>query len=540
MSARVELELILIIISAIILLLVVLAPAEPNELPAKEILAKIQNNSSIECNGKTIKGDLNLSTLKLPKYTKNLTFIQRCLHFPESAMIITSPITIRNSIILGDVDFSGATFHNRVEFYNTTFDGSTNLLGSQFNKTAIFAKSKFNKIAHFQGAYFLEDVTFEGSQFNETADFGISKFNKNANFRISRFRKFADFGGSAFYGLLTRFEGANFSGLANFAGSNFSGNRINFGESRFNETTNFGGSNFSGYFINFGKSQFNGVTDFGGSMFNTTSDFANLHFNGPVYFGGVKFNKDALFNNSVFREDSYFNGATFSRNADFSFSKFNGDSLFEDTTFHGTLFLARSQIKSFYPRWNNISKLAYDDEAYLFLIDNYKRIGWFEDADNCYYQYRKDRLWHAYTLSVPNNLWDIIKDIYMILHQFSDFLFWVLGGYGVKPEHPLVLSFIFIFLFGLLFRITKCIIPKEVGVSDHKCNNLNIYDALYFSAMIFLSGTKLFVDLPSYTIQPEKSAHTTAILRIMLGFERVAGALLFFLFLLATARIVIR
>ena len=57
--------------------------------------------------------------------------------------------------------------------------------------------------------------------------------------------------------------------------------------------------------------------------------------------------------------------------------------------FDGTLYLTRAKYDRLYIRWKNIKELGYDDAAYLALQENFKKLGYLEDYDGCYYEYRK-------------------------------------------------------------------------------------------------------------------------------------------------------
>ena len=84
-------------------------------------------------------------------------------------------------------------------------------------------------------------------------------------------------------------------------------------------------------------------------------------------------------------DDAQFNGTT-----SFNNSRFKDDALFEGTKFNCTLYLIRIKYDKLYIRWRDIKNLAYDDAAYLSLMENFKKLGYVEDYDNCYFEYRKE------------------------------------------------------------------------------------------------------------------------------------------------------
>ena len=144
-----------------------------------------------------------------------------------------------------------------------------------------------------------------------------------------------------------------------------------------------------------------------------------------------------------------------------------------------------------------------------------------------------------------------------------DFLAWVFYGYGIRLELPVLWSIIFVASFGLIWRVIglkkSYIILKDkhskrttfslirfedLNERSHKwINNFNIVDefnmlkdALVFSATVFLSGTKLFIDPPEV---PETSGRPNPWARRMFILERVLGALFSVLFFLAVSRAIL-
>lgn len=91
--------------------------------------------------------------------------------------------------------------------------------------------------------------------------------------------------------------------------------------------------------------------------------------------------------------------------------------------------------------WKSIKdKLCYNGPTYLALIKNYNNLEWFEDADNCLYQYRKERRKRLSFISEPR------------LVIFDWLAKWPYG-YGVRPEYPLGIGLIVIFIFFIVFLI---------------------------------------------------------------------------------------
>ena len=96
---------------------------------------------------------------------------------------------------------------------------------------------------------------------------------------------------------------------------------------------------------------------------------------------------------------------------------------FNDVVFkkESSLKLKYSVFSRLEARWSIIhDKLDYDESAYMALIRNYNNLGWFDDADECNYQYRTERRWELQGIK-----W------------FIDLIPWLIFGYGVRIYFPL-------------------------------------------------------------------------------------------------------
>ena len=172
-----------------------------------------------------------------------------------------------------------------------------------------------------------------------------------------------------------------------------------------------------------------------------------------------------------------------------------------------------------------------------------------EDYDACYYEYRRlhrDQSWSGkYHAMHPWEEW-LRKRIDLGLDAFY--------GYGKKPILPLLWSAATILLFGLIWRRagvdgrrgkSRSGIYERYGESgaqsrgDHPGTEelRALLGAMLFSATLFLSGTRLFVDPPALpALQGWFAAHAH-------GFfiaERVLGAFFSILFFLAISGTVVR
>lgn len=449
-----------------ILLLLILQVAEGTdeplrEVPASEILAKIEKGLPVEYPNAKVIGDLDLRGLNLTTKQVNRTPNEiETLGLSETKKVINSAIRINNSTFEGLLDFNNTIFNGIIDFSNSNFTNDIN----------------------FRGAIFSGDANFNGAKFSSYADFFRAKFNRYAN------------------------------------------------------------------------------------------------------FGSATFDKDANFWNAIFSGDADFFRAIFGGNASFMGATFGGDAFFDETAFKKDLDLRFTDYDRFYIRWGCINKLIYHNTAYQLLIENFKKLGFYDDADECYCRFRIEQFLHR----------DPSNDTIMYLLDLGAWIFW---GFGKKPLYPLlwsifivvlfgfiwmgigskgpgnvlkglamvwisffivffgvsclmnaieswillkmllVLSIIFIILFGVFWWIMRLNVPETV-IEEHipiQGWPKNILEALIFSITVFLSGTKPFVDPPNIPI-----LQSSSFMRKLFVIERILGALFSIMFFLALTGMVIR
>jgi len=239
------------------------------EIPASDVLAKIDKNELIMYDHVIIKGDLDVNNLTLLGKNDNNH--------------IRSSIIIRNSRIDGNVSVRLFTFEGYVNFRGSQFNGTSDYLGSQFSNVADFTNTKFNGNARFSASKFNGMVLFDGTQFNGEADFTVSQFS-TAVFIDSMFNGMANFGETEFNGLAL-FDGTQFNGEADFL------------VSKFNDVASFN------------RTKFNGNADFRESQFERSTVFKGDRFGLPPNFNGAKFDgyvSDwASLKSGIFDEKSY-------------------------------------------------------------------------------------------------------------------------------------------------------------------------------------------------------------------------------------------
>ncbi len=171
-----------------------------------------------------------------------------------------------------------------------------------------------------------------------------------------------------------------------------------------------------------------------------------------------------------------------------------------------------------------------DDDAYLALMRNYLNLGWYEDANSCYYEYRNRRR----------------ADEPIGIEKVTDTVEYALYGYGVKPFRTLGWIVGLVLAFGLVLRnggsIKKYVREKsEVPLDDEPAagdeseavelkttlrrGEIDLIDPFLFSLTTFTSGLTSFL-YPAIEYEAEK--HTRLVI-----VERLLGSV--FLALLITA-----
>ena len=416
------------------------------------IIAQIQMGMPVIYDNVVIKGDLNLSNLDLPVYPVERSLPDIALGLSENATLINSPIRINNSRIEGYLIFNNILFNSSIIFVNSKFDKDFFIQGSEFRGFADFKDSEFYGKTQFRNSWFRKDVCYANASFNNIINFSDSRFDGDV-----------------------AFVKANFAKATTFSNSKFKGD-VHFDYARFNEDARFTSSNF-GY-----------------SWFYKYTDFSHVRFNG-----------NALFDKIYFANEADFRDAEFCKFLSFESSQFIGDALFQNAKFLDGVSLKRTKYNKFFIDFDSIKNgLEYDPEAYQLLIKNFNNLGFFKDADECYFQFMKKQLKHR----------DPINSPLIFIFDLATYLFY---GYGVRASFPAGWSTLIVVLFGIYWR--------EKGVKD----------PFRFSIVLFLSGTKLFIESPK-----RPSEHVGSLMRDMFLMEKVMGALFSVLLFLTISKIILR
>jgi uncharacterized protein YjbI with pentapeptide repeats len=188
------------------------------EVPASEILAKIEKGEPVEYDHYIVKGDLDISKLNLPKRHANRSELEiDSIGLAEDIIIINSIIKLTNAKIIGISNFSEAAFDQEAEFLGTTFIGNASFSGSFFNGPSDFTGAQFRGDAHFDGSQFNGGALFEGCLFNKWAGFSLLQVKGIADFSECQFNDCVDFLRSQFNEYIIDFRRSNFKGTAEFS-----------------------------------------------------------------------------------------------------------------------------------------------------------------------------------------------------------------------------------------------------------------------------------------------------------------------------------
>jgi len=219
--------------------------------------------------------------------------------------------------------------------------------------------------------------------------------------------------------------------------------------------------------------------------------------------------------------------------ASFDNSRFKEDALFENADFKSELSLTRARYDKLYIRWYNItSGLVYDDAAYMSLMKNFKGLGYYEDYDSCYFQYRKAH---------RGQPWPAVSNWEASIRKIIDYPMELFYGYGTKPFNAFFISLGIVLIFALFWWALGLGGPKDKTLASLKEGEEwldgDITDILGFSVTVFLSGTRFFIDPPAL---PRIEGRSRSMIKKAFILERVLGALFSVLFFIAISGTIVR
>ncbi len=517
-------------------------------IQAREILAKIERGEDVEYDGVIVEGDLDISGLELPTEHVERTKHELRQGLSSELKVVQSKIAIINSDILDRINFSNVRFKKTVSLSRES--------SSRNSRIVIFAH-----YANFRGAKFDEDVTFSGAKFNY-ASFMRTIFAGGANFNSVKFAEDVDF---------TKTE---FSREAIFQHSKFGG-KARFGDVQFGGTANFMFAEFT-RFAGFGLAQFIGKANFQQTKFGERAYFGGVTFRSDVDFIEAKFTGEAVFLRTTFYGDTYFIEAQFGGKANFLEATFLEDTDFIDAKFEDDITISKLKFNVFYINWKSIkNNLVYYGPAYMALIKNFKVMEQFSDADDCYYQYRKESQSRKRWYSEENRLielficlygWTLVKisriselfswvnnyPPFTWIHRFNwskllDWVGFVSCGYGVRIQ-PIILWVLgSVLSFTLLYKL----LPQSYGgIAASGPSTVTIEVVNNSTHLLTLSsgdgavspswGECLYFSFTALTGGTPDGLHPVGLVKYAVMVESVLGYLFLALFVVVLARKIIR
>jgi hypothetical protein len=340
-------------------------------------------------------------------------------------------INLKDAIILGDLDIAKLELARDEDDY-VCIGSSIKIINSIIEGSVKFEKVIFLKSIVFSGTTINGNMSFEFSKFERIADFSSIIINSNATFWQAQFMDKVDFSP-------THIKGPTF--LKN--------------------------------------SQIKGDATFEFAKFFDLADFSEAVFYKNSEFFGAEFDKEANFCETEFAEY-----------AGFCSAKFKGDLIFWSARFTCIQMEWGTELSKFYVNWNDVRKtLVCDDgSTYLTMIKSFRELERFDDADSCYYDYRK---WSQRNKSFG---WS----------KFADYLAWATCGYGVRPSYTVFFSIFMIFLFGVLFQMAtifntspiqstiyqnaSAMSPQSVLIWIQGIKYQSFFSSLAISLRVFMTG----------------------------------------------------
>lgn len=313
-------------------------------------------------------------------------------------------------------------------------------------------------------------------------EFGLSQLSENARIVVSpiiitnsKINGSINFNGTIFKNS-TNFFNTRIRGESYFIDTQFNG-YTNFAMMKFEKDTYFDGASFVAY-ADFGKSQFVKNASFKYAQFRGDLDIENAIFYKNLYFNDSEFGRYVDFINTVFsnyvsfegcnfRGDVGFESCSFLQDINFSRSKFDRYVYFDNAIIKGKINLINTKLFLFQIEWNIIKDhILYDGPTYIQLIRNFKELEQFQDADDCYYQYRLEKQ------SLEHFGLSKLIDIFALLSC----------GYGVRLSYNVFSAIYVMIIFSIYFALKEGVLNLR-----GKLFRAKIIETIFFSAMILLS-----------------------------------------------------
>ncbi|OPY54914.1 MAG: hypothetical protein A4E49_00633 [Methanosaeta sp. PtaU1.Bin112] len=421
------------------------ASSASQAIAAQDILAQIRSGEPLDYNNITILGELDLGPAMEP--------VSQSIKITNSRF--QGPVRIEGVTFNEFLDLRRCTFQENVSFIKSRFLGDSKFAGAKFGKQADFAETDFQAAASFISTTFQGDSSFGNAEFDGDAIFMDCNFASDVDFNYAKFLRSGSFLNADFDDV--SFFETQFAGQVTFRSAQFKGNAT-FAATRFESDVLFRAARF-----------WMGST-FGLSSFGGLADYGNVDFNNTAFFGGVKFTDLAYFANARFNGDLILEGARL-------YSMQLDNATFSESS---KINLNSTDFSKFVVHWSTLqSRMVYNGAAYLALVKNYKSLEWFDEADECYYQYRR--------IGQDQAPWGWGK--------LSDIISWLSCGYGVRVSYTAFWCLFTILVFGIIFWAGKGMSKFEIeGVElpgDTRLRpstRVSFTDALYFSIAMFTTS----------------------------------------------------
>lgn len=344
---------------------------------------------------------------------------------------IISKILKGEAVNYGYVTIKGNIYLNREKLSSNSIKSSIEIKNSRFIGFVFFDDIIFNNKVDFENTEFYGDALFYKNEFDQDVSFYKSTFRNRTIFSNSVFHSNADF------------RDIQIIGKAYFYNTKFS-------------------SSF------FSKSEFNNYITFIGAQFNDFADFYGSRFGGRALFTSAKFKNNVVFDRSYFMGDANFWNATFNGIARFNLTVFENIADFREAQFNNELDLNGIYFSDILIFWDSIKdNLSCGNSTYLALIKNFKEKGQYEDARNCYYNYK-----NLLRINMPLGVSTPIE-----------YLSWISCGYGVRPSFTILWISFHILLFAVIYwRSTR---DSNKLLKNKKNIILQFVGPLYFSFLVF-------------------------------------------------------
>jgi uncharacterized protein YjbI with pentapeptide repeats len=436
--------------------------ADNQSIPAAVILQKVVAGEPVDYNHVIVTGDLNFSKASLQTVPGHFYLVNSTISKSSFDGVTFAKDAVFWGTSVGNASFDRASFLGLADFANTSFQHSS-FLGTSFAGPAVFDGAIFRDNTSFEDANFRQDTSFKETIFKGIADFNYSRFDSYTYFSGAQFHQEA------------LFSAVDFSGELDYSAAEFA-DRANFFQSRFNAAS-FSEAVFSGP-AQFGLAKFSGLSSFGEAVFASDAVFNLARFSDAAYFSGAEFRKDAFYGLTKFQDIASFQGAGFGGDLNFKGGSIS-TLLLEKAAFDRStrITLNDTDFVRFKAHWKDVADhVVWDPGAYLALVSNYHGLGWSEDEDDCYYQYRN--------LDQSHKGWGPARAV--------DVLAWLSCGYGVRPGYAVAWALLTILAFALVFwrgdGIRRSAKPlREPAEQDTVPEHVTFRNALFFSTMIFLS-----------------------------------------------------